>query len=206
MQKDTARHYYWLAGSLSVLVTGLAVFAWGQTSAWNFSHLSVYRLFPLFGLLAFSLLWTQYIMLAFLYWRRVPVASVQRYFTYSSYAVLVFILLHPSLLIGQLWHDGFGLPPESYAHFVGPEKEWLVVLGTLSLFVFLAYELHRWFKDRSWWRYVFYASDAAMVAIFYHALRLGDELPHGWYRVVWWLYGIFLAIALIYIRTRKKVD
>jgi hypothetical protein len=204
VSKYTNQQIYIAGISLSIIVLALAYISWGQTSAWHLANVSVYRLFPLFGLWAFSLLWAQYIMLAVLYWLKFPVANVQRYFTYSSYGVLVCILSHPSLLIGQLWHDGFGLPPGSYEHFVGADKEWLVILGTLSLFVFLAYELHRWFKDRSWWRFVFYASDVAMLAIFYHGLRLGDELPNGWYRCVWYLYGVLLVAALVYIRTRKQ--
>lgn len=189
--------------SLSIVVSLAAFIAWGQTSAWHFEHLSVYRIFPLFGLLAFSLLWAQYMTLALLYKYKVHGQQLRQYFRFSSYAVLVCILLHPSLLIGQLWHDGFGLPPDSYKHFVAAGSEWLVMLGTLSLLIFLAYELHRWFSGRSWWKYVFYASDVAMLAVFYHGLQLGDELMNGWYQVVWWLYGVLLVTALLYIRTHK---
>jgi hypothetical protein len=200
------RPIYVFAIALSVTVTGLAVAAWGSMSGWHFQHLSVYRVFPLFGLLAFSWLWAQYVVLAVMYARSVPGAVLKPYFRYSGYGVLVAILLHPSLLIGQLWHDGFGLPPGSYGHFVNPRLEWVVVLGMLSLLIFLAYELHRWFGARSWWRFVFYASDVAMLAVFYHGLRLGDELMNGWYRSVWLLYGIILIAALLYIRTRKPLS
>jgi hypothetical protein len=193
---------YVSAISLTTLVTTLAFVAWGQLSGWQFRELSVYRIFPLFGLLAFSWLWAQYLMLAVLYKTTAPKDSLRQYFRYSEYGVLVMLLLHPSLLIGQLWHDGFGLPPGSYKHFVMPELQWVVALGALSLLLFLAYEFHRWFGERSWWRYIFYLSDVAMLAILYHGLRLGDELQHGWYHKVWLAYGVIFIAALVYIRTR----
>jgi hypothetical protein len=199
----TIGQWYIVSLSLSLATVTAAFVAWAQTSAWHFSGLSAYRLFPLFGLWAFSLLWTQYVMLALTRWQRLPISQLQRYFTVSSYAVLLLILLHPSILIAQLFHDGFGLPPGSYEHFVGADRQWLVLLGTLSLLVFLVYELHRWFKDRSWWRFVFYASDVAMLLIFYHALRLGDELPHGWYRGLWFVYGVTLLASLAYIHMHR---
>jgi hypothetical protein len=179
----------------------LAVMAWGQTSAWHFSHLSSYRLFPLFGLGAFSLLWAQYVMLAVLWRSRAPADSLQRYFRASGYAVLGAILLHPSLLIWQLWRDGFGLPPESYLkNFVAPGMEWAALLGTFSLLIFLAYELHRWYGERSWWRFVFYASDLGMLAVLWHGFALGGELQQGWYHVVWTGYGAVLVAILGYLR------
>lgn len=194
-----------LALSLSALVVTLAFIAWGQTSAWHFQHLSLYRLFPIFGLWAFSLLLVQYVMLALIYKCQVQADKLRPYFRWSGYSVLVCILVHPSLLIGQLWHDGFGLPPASYKHFVAAGSEWIVTLGMLSLFIFLAYELHRWFNDRPWWKYVFYASDLAMLLIFFHGLQLGDELMNGWYHWLWLGYGAVLVTALVYIRTRKSL-
>lgn len=192
-----------LAVGLSAFVSVLAVVAWGESMRWRFGHLSTYQLFPLFGLLAFSLLWAQYAVLALLRVWAQPIAPLQRYFTVSGYFVLGALLLHPSLLVWQLWRDGFGLPPESYLkHFVAPGLEWVALLGTFSLFLFLAYELHRVFGDRSWWRFVFYASDVAMAAVLYHGLRLGSTLQAGWYRGVWFVYAVTFAAALICLHGR----
>jgi len=120
------------------------------------------------------------------------------YYRLTSYIVLVAILLHPSLLAYQRFRDGFGLPPGSETSYVMPGLGWLIVVGMCSLLVFLAYELHRWFKYRLWWKYVIYAGDAAMVAIFYHGLRLGSQLQAGWFHMVWWFYGISLIAMLLY--------
>lgn len=118
--------------------------------------------------------------------------------------VLVAILLHPGLLIWQLWRDGFGLPPGSYLrNYVAPNMAWVALLGTISLLVFLSYELRRIFATKRWWRFVQYASDIAMLAVFYHGLRLGSNLQRGWFKWLWLAYGLTLALALIYIYTTK---
>lgn len=188
----------WLAGGLSLLVAVVAMVAWGQDHHWQLVGLSPYGLFPLFGLLAFSILWSQYItiFLSKLFsWK----TDLKAYFVVTGWAVLLAIILHPSILVYQLWHDGFGLPPESYLqHFVAPGLAWAALLGTVSFFIFLAYELHRWFDKKSWWKYVNYACELAIIAIFIHGLMLGDQLQHGWFRVVWIIYGIVLVVALIY--------
>ncbi len=190
-----------VAWGLSLIVCLGAMVAWGQRLGWNFDRLSVYRLFPLFGLLAFSLMWSHYGAAALRQWLGLEKSASRTYFEWTAWAVLVFILLHPSLLIFQLWRDGFGLPPQSYLeHYVAPTLKWAAALGSLSLLVFLAYELRHWFEDRGWWHYVQIVSDVAMVAVFIHGLRLGTHTGHGWFRSIWLFYGVSLLgfIALRY--------
>lgn len=203
--KLSARHLNLAAWSLSAAVVILAFIAWGQGVAWHLVGISTYRLFPLFGLMAFSLMWSHYLASAWRTYSNAPKASLHVYFESTSLIVLVFILLHPALLIWQLWRDGFGLPPESYKAYVAPAVVWVVLLGTISWFVFLAYELHRKYGAKEWWRYVQYASDAAMFTIFYHSLRLGSNLQHGWFREVWIFYGLTLAAAMVYQYWPRKV-
>lgn len=196
----------WLAAGLSLLVATIAVVVWGQDHQWQIVGLSPYSLFPLFGLLAFSILWSQYIVIAaskLFNWE----TDLSVYFQITGWAVLLAIILHPGILVYQLWHDGFGLPPESYLqHFVAPNLAWAALFGTISWFVFLSYELHRWLSKKSWWKYVGYACELAMAAIFIHGLTLGDELQHGWFRFVWLIYGMLLLVALIYIHWGKKLS
>ena len=123
--------------------------------------------------------------------------ELTNYFRYTGYAVLAAIVLHPGLLVYQLFRDGRGLPPSSYEHYVAPGLAWVTLLGTASLLAFLAFELHRWYGRTSWWKYVITAGDIAMVAIFYHSLRLGTQLKGGWFRWVWWFYGLSLAVVLV---------
>jgi hypothetical protein len=126
-----------------------------------------------------------------------------RYYQWAGYVVLLAIVLHPGLLTYQRFHDGFGLPPGSDLSYVASGLGWVVVLGIVSLFIFLAFELRRWFDQRGWWRYVLYANDAAMLAIFYHGLELGTQTHIGWFRAVWWFYGVTLVVALVYKYLRQ---
>jgi len=185
--------YPWL---LSAVVTILAIYVWGSSLAWHLSGLSIYQIFPVLGLMAWSIMWSQY-MVSFWQSRAGTKVRLGDYFRYTGYAVLLLIVLHPGLLIYQRFRDGFGLPPHSYETYVAPSMAWITLLGTVSLLVFLAFELRRWFGDRPWWPYVANAGDVAMLAIFYHGLKLGTQLHVEWFRYVWWFYGLCLAAALI---------
>ncbi len=187
-----------------MLVIIIAITVWGQGLRWQFDHLSIYQFFPVLGLIAFSTMWSHYIASVVRQLLGIERRVLHTYFEATSLIVLAAILLHPGLLWYQLWRDGFGLPPGSYLnHYVAPSLKWAAILGTISLFVFLAYELRRKYYDKHWWRYVAYASDAAMIAIFIHALNLGTNVQTGWFRVVWWGYGVSLIGALTYIYYKR---
>lgn len=192
-----------VAWSLSAVVVILAVVAWGQSYKWPFGNLSTYIVFPVLGLTAFSLMWTHYIMALLRMLHGYDRDVLHTYAEVTSFVVLICILLHPGLLSWQLWRDGLGLPPGSEWKFVGHSLQVAVTLGMISWFAFLAYELRHWFVKKNWWKYVQYASDIAILLIFYHALMLGSQIRHGWYRGVWWFYGITLVASLIYIYYSK---
>lgn len=180
-----------------LFVVATAVTVWLQVR--GFESLSIYDVFPLFGLLAFGLMWTHYVNGAFRRMWKVKKPEKDAYWAVSTGMVLALIILHPLLLNYGLVRDGLGLPPASYTAAY-PGKAVFLLLGTLSLLVFLAFELRRWYKNASWWKYVDYAQLAGMVAIFVHALVLGRELSVTWYLVLWWLYGISFIAAVVYSR------
>ncbi len=191
------------AWGISLTAAAIAVIAWGQGNLWQFGHLSTYQLFPLFGLLAFSLMWSHYIASVIRQIAKVDRSALHIYFEVTSFAVLVAILIHPGLLTWQLWRDGHGLPPGSELHYVGPALRIYIIFAMTALLLFLAYEFRRLFGNRSWWKYIQYATDAAMVLIFIHSLKLGSQLQTGWFRGVWYFYGITLAGSLAYIYYHK---
>lgn len=196
---DATQKLKWGAWGLSTAVTLLAIYVWGQSLSWHFAHLSPYQYFPVFGLVAFSIMWSHYIASAGRQLLRIDKQALQTYFEITSLVVLIAIVLHPAILWFQLWHDGFGLPPESYlTHYVLPSLRWAAVLGTVSLFIFLAYELRRFFGQKHWWPIMQYVSDLAMIAIFIHSINLGRNLQSGWYQIVWYFYGITLLLCLAY--------
>lgn len=205
--KLTVKQFKLLMWGLTAVVVAVSFSAWGQGLRWRFGSLDAYRLFPLLGLLAFGLMWTHYIVAALRKLTGLDKKLTKRWFELTSYAVLVFILLHPGLLILRLWSDGFGLPPGSYLeHYVSPGLKWAALLGSISLLVFLAYELYRWYGERPWWWFVQYGADIAMVMILIHGFRLGGDLQTGWFQFVWGLYaaGLFVSFGILYIGNKSE--
>ncbi|MCB9823118.1 hypothetical protein H6800_02490 [Candidatus Nomurabacteria bacterium] len=182
---------------LAAVVCGLAIFTW-QGVRFDGRSLSIYDWFPLLGLLAFSLMWTHYILGSVRRYIGLPKDANQNYNSISGAVVLLLILLHPSLLIFALYKDGFGLPPSSYLTVYGePIMKVAIILGTTSFIIFMMFELKRWLQDKPIWRVIDSLQAVAMGFIFYHALTLGGELSTGWYKTVWYFYGISLLVSLI---------
>ncbi len=201
MKQITPRGMQVTAWGTSAVVVTLAVLAWGQSYNWHVS--GVYRLFPIFGLLAFSLMWSHYVASALRQYFKIEPKVLSSYFEKTSMVVLASILIHPALIEWQLWRDGAGLPPGSAKAFVGASAYWAVWLGIIAWTCFISYEFRRVFGKKWWWPVVQYASDVAMVLIFIHALRLGDALKLGWFRGVWFFYGATYVVALGYSYLQK---
>jgi hypothetical protein len=186
------------AWALAVL-TSLFAFAVWQQSFLGGIRLTGYTVFPLLGLLAFSLMWTHYVVGTLRRMADVPKKNLQSYKQITNWIVLFCILLHPGLLILALWRDGMGLPPDSYLNnYVAPDGKLAVMLGSISLIIFLSFEFKKKFGQKAWWKFVEYGQIIAMVAIFFHALQLGGELDVLWYRAVWLFYGITFVGAVTY--------
>ncbi len=196
-----ARDLQIVAWGMSVTAVVLAVAAWGQGNSWRVD--STYQLFPLFGLLAFSLMWSHYVAAALRLHFKLDRAVLKTYFEVTSLGVLAAILLHPGLLAYQLWRDGQGLPPGSELNYLGPKMMIYILIAMISLLVFLAYELRRIYGQKPWWKFVQYASDVAILLILLHSLKLGSQLQAGWLRTVWYFYGLTLGTALVYIYWNK---
>lgn len=187
-----------LSWLLAGVVVAISVIAWHQTRGVNFFS-SIYTTFPLLGLLAFGLMWTHYAVGALRRLLKLKKEDNSFFMSATSIIVLFLILLHPGLLIYQLFQDGYGLPPGSYltVYGAGGLKIYLL-LGTLGFVTFMLFELHRFFSKKSWWKYVNYAQIAAMIAIFLHGRGLGSETKGAWFQYVWWFYLVSLILFLIY--------
>lgn len=198
--KITPRQLQVIAWIATVSVIAISIFVWGDLYNWNVLPFDRYLYFPLFGLLAFGLMWTHYVIASLRLASGVDKSVIARYYSVTSYIVLASLLLHPALLNSRLYDDGFGLPPGSYSAYVAQGMTWIVTLGLISLIIFLLFELHRFFADRSWWKYVSWASDLAMIAILYHGFQLGGHLQTGWFKGVWYFYGVTLVVSIIYLK------
>ncbi len=203
MKTLTPRQLQLTAWLLSATVVIVAIAAWYRGYAVSLGEVSIYQFFPVFGLIAFSLMWSHYIAAALRVHTELDKEVLHDYFEATSAIVLFAILLHPGLISWQLWKDGFGLPPGSELTYVGPMLAAYIIIAIISLCVFLVYELRRIFADRPWWKYVSFASDGAMILIFFHALKLGGLLQKGWFQKLWWFYGVTLIGSMGYIYTQK---
>jgi hypothetical protein len=211
MPKTNSKQVPAIAWGLSGLAFALAVIAWGDSHDWQLSQMGSYELFSLFGLIAFSLMWSHYVISAVRQHLGGDIRALKHYFEITSAIVLTAILLHPGLLLWQLWRDGSGLPPGSAKIYVGAAAYWAIILAIIAWIAFISYEFRRVFGKKRWWPLVQYASDGAMILIFVHALKLGGALRLGWYQGVWYFYGISFLAALLYgynkkLQARKVAD
>lgn len=203
MERFIQKYLPVIAWALGIAVTAAAVGVWGSALQWDFAALTPYQVFPLFGLLAFSLMWTHYVIWALRIYSDAP--AVSTYSRVTWFIVLVSLLAHPMIFHTALINDGLGLPPRSYAAYVGETFVWAVLLGTAAWVAFIAYETKGWFQSKSWWRYVLAANALAMLVILVHSLTLGQHLQDGWYRVIWVGYGVVLVVAYGYLLAKGKL-
>lgn len=205
-QPYIASHLTAIAWLLTAVTVTLAIVIWQQSLDWNTAYLSAYTFFPVLGLSAFSIMWSQYIT-GFI--RRLVGGSKDSLHTFSAVSgsiVTMVVILHPLTLAVRAWKDTDLLPPGSYFGYVATNLQWAVVLGIFSLGAFVLFELRHKYSDRSWWQYVDFINDVAIVAIFIHAYKLGTHTQYSWFQYVWIFYGATLGLALAYkyIMLHKK--
>jgi len=179
----------WLLAALAV---GLSLSGHFAERNWYFSF-EAYSLFPLFGLIAFSLMWSHYAV-DFLQ-RLFRFEPDNMYLPVTRYLVLFSLLMHPGLLAYAQWQAGFGFPPASLLLYAGMGLVLFILIGMLSWLIFLSFELHRWFRDRAWFVWIQVANAIAMLLIVLHAIEL--DHPMGWFRYLWYFYGLTMAIFLL---------
>lgn len=192
MTQKTFNYFSW---GLVIVLSAAAVYVWGDSNSWTLSGLSLYKWFPLFGLIAWLLMATHYFTGAF----RILTPSLKRapgYKKITYYAVLASLLLHPGLLAYAQFNNGNGLPPVSFIDYVGESLKLAVALGSFSLVLFLSFEVFMRMKQKSivqnyWWA-VSISQSLAMTLIWIHALRLGSHITDGWFGVVWIMLGLAL--------------
>jgi hypothetical protein len=190
-----------LSWSLFIGVIFISQLAWMSTYRSSLGDITAYQLFPLFGIIAWMVMWTHYIVGSIKI--RYPDLKKPKYYsTITGFVVLFTILLHPGILAFKQFQNDQGLPPSSYYNYVGESMKIAVLLGSISLLIFLSFEVFNRLKDRQiirkkWWL-ISLSQSIAMTLIFVHALRLGGSLGPGWFMWVWVCCGIAL-IPCFYI-------
>jgi hypothetical protein len=192
MTQKTFNFFVWVILAFAILVPFIV---WGQGIDWQLGSISIYRWFPLFGLLAWMVMWTHYITGTLVI--KYPILTRPKiYKPFTEYLVLASLLLHPGLLIYAQWKNGAGLPPNSYLEYVGEALALAVMFGTIALIIFLSYEFFDRLQHKQtikrWWPAISISQSIAMILIFVHGLRLGTNLSSGWFVYVWIACGIAL--------------
>lgn len=179
----------------------LVTFAWGSNLSWNISDASIYQWFPLLGLIAWITMAEHY----YLGTVRIVNAGLTKpkYFKEVTGAIVLgSLLLHPGLLAYAQNKNGQGTPPEAFVNYVGEGLKLAVFLGTISLLIFLSFEVFERLKNNRFikkhWIWVSVSQSIAMTLIWVHALRLGGVTDESWFRFIWIFYG-FALIPCFYI-------
>ncbi len=199
MNQKTFSIFSW---SLFALSLAIVIASWGIGVSWQLESLSPYQWFPLFGLLAWIIMAGHYYTGVF----RVLDHSLKKpkfYKNLTEYVVLGSLLLHPGILAIAQFNNGEGLPPQSFIDYVGEGLKLAVLLGSISLLLFLSFEVfNRMRKNRfvkKYWLAVSLSQSFAMTFIWVHGLRLGTNLGDGWFRILWIVLGFALLPCFYFI-------
>ena len=191
-----ARLLQLVATALAVLTTLAALIVWLPSTE---DGLTTYVLFPLFGLIAFGLMWGHYVIGALRRAFGVDQQVLSVYWNITSWIVLFCIIAHPFLVEFQLYLDGLGLPPGSlFETYVRPIDRLALLAGLIALLSFLAFELYRFFQNRPWWKYIEWLNIGAMTLILWHGYTLGTELRSPWFQLIWLGYALSFAASVAY--------
>jgi hypothetical protein len=202
------KNFTLLTWGLFALSTVLPLLVWGNTVNWDFSGLTAYQWFPLFGLLAWMIMWTHYITGAIRI-RNPELKKPAYYSKVTSYIVLGSLLLHPGMLAIAQFQNDQGLPVDSFVNYVGEGLRIAVLLGSVSLLIFLSFEFFDrakhigWVKRSALW--ISLSQSVAMLLIFVHGLRLGTSVNTSWFTLVWVIYGLLL-LPCFYIIHKSDLE
>ncbi|MEK7138259.1 MAG: hypothetical protein AAB787_01995 [Patescibacteria group bacterium] len=160
---------------------------------WVFDSTFLPSLFPLFGILAFVLLWLHAISGAFEPWLRKYI-DFDQFVQNTSLVIFVCIILHPLLLLIPVSFNS--TPIFTY----GSLYIWLAIIGWLLL---ITYDIGKLLKKKyiffvQNWNNILLISNIGFILTFFHSLGVGDDLQSGLLRIIWIFYGVTAILAIIY--------
>lgn len=192
--------------SLGALIAILyPIFVWFNNADLSWDKTVVFEIFPVLGLIAFSIMWLHVIGSPF---RK----TLEQYFDYkkfmavSSIIVLISIALHPLLIYIGFWLIGVPGSPFTYAP---GDQQYLIWIAILAWVIFVTYDILKKFKNTDFfarhWQTVKLISTLGLFLILFHSLGLGGDLQMGALQYVWIFYGITAAIATLYTYGIKPI-
>ena len=171
---------------------------------------SLKLIFPLFGLLGFSLIWLQIMLGAFmrpLYALFAPFDLV-RFHIWEGVVAIIIVLLHPTILgIAQVLRKGVGWNLLSI-DFVEPRYTIYIILGEIALILFLTAAAAAILRNHTLlvknWRKIHVLQYAVFILITLHSLSVGSHTQTGTLRLLWYFYAITFLAALVYKKVLHK--
>lgn len=158
---------------------------------------SLYNVFPVFGLLAWSLLCAQYISGTIRSIIRSSIKNSSIFARVSGAIIFISLIMHPLILFIQRYIDTQTLPPASLVSYVGDARMYLIWMAVVALTFFLLFDIlrpyYKFLHKLEVWRYISLVQILAMLLIFVHGLLLGSLFADGWIRVWWVLLNIVLV-------------
>lgn len=170
----------------------VAIYIRGAEWAWN-STLLV-ELFPVFGFLAFGLLWLHAISGVFEPWLRQHI-DFDSYVNSTASLILISLILHPLLLLIALKFD--------FGSLWFSTNSFYIRLAVIAWLLLITYDIAKPLKKRygffaRHWNKILLISTIGFLLTFFHSLGIGDDLQQGPLRIVWIGYGVTAILATIY--------
>lgn len=166
---------------------------WGNSSL-------IAALFPVFGLLAFTLLWLHAMSGVFEEWLRARF-DFDAFVHYTSLIILASIILHPLLLLIIAQFNVLAI-------FAPGEHQLALFLGLFGLLLLLTYDIGKALKKHEFfsknWNAILIISNIGFILTFFHSLMLGSDLQSGPLRVLWIFYGTTAILGIIYTYGIKR--
>lgn len=160
---------------------------------WSLDDTIIYNLFPIFGVLAFTILWLHVISGVFEE-RLKELINFDLYVRRTAWIVFVGIIMHPLLALFafdfSFWNifDVYGRLP--------------IFLAITAWFLLITYDIGRLLQQKEFfvlhWRKILFISTIGIILSFFHSILIGGDLQVGPLRVLWIFYGSTAILASIY--------
>lgn len=175
----------------ATLAVALPIIVHIRNVSWQDSSLLI-GIFPIFGLLAFTLLWLHSISGVFEEWLREKF-DFDAFVHWSAWVILVSIILHPLLLL-------ILVDFQFLAIFEGHVLE--IGLGLAGLILLLTYDVGKSLKKYEFfsrnWTKILVVSNLGFILTFFHSLMIGSDLQTGFMRYLWIFYGVTAMASIVY--------
>lgn len=198
--KPPAWRWVFLASWIGIFILPVTIFFTEREGLSFLQGLTVTEIavamFPLVGLYALSLVWTQ-VMLGSLMplWKKI-FPNIFIFHRTEGLFALIFAIAHPTLLA-----FGIGLGSYLARDFISPAQEKFVYFGYTALFVMIltvgtAVLMRKKFISR-WWRKIHVLNYLIFAAAWVHSWNLGSDIQSTNLKYLWLWYGASVAIAII---------